>query len=219
MNAEILARDIPLSTARAAHYGTSHVPERRAEQERADYGVKLAADYERFAKLATMSGDDDAVTRLRAKIEKEEAFHAVTKAVNRIVRRKPKNVSTPAKVAELLKLEGVTENNVGDLFRTDTFGDYGFAPYEIKNRNTTILSRRPAGSRAWRCDMERCVNCLALIWKLGGDPEWEGKDHSKGKPGTVIMSDDEKREVPACLECANTASIALPIVRRLNEAA
>lgn len=44
--------DIPDDVSRAAHRGTSHVPERRGEQEREDYARTLAGDLERLSKLA-----------------------------------------------------------------------------------------------------------------------------------------------------------------------
>mgnify|MGYP001607055605 CR=1 FL=1 len=45
--------DIPVELARAAHAGTSFVPEERAGQERAGYAETLAGDWERLSKLAT----------------------------------------------------------------------------------------------------------------------------------------------------------------------
>lgn len=45
--------DIPLDLARSAHAGTSFVPERRGDQERASYAAQLALDYNELAKLAT----------------------------------------------------------------------------------------------------------------------------------------------------------------------
>jgi hypothetical protein len=47
-----LANDIPQDLARAAHEGTSFVPEHRAQQEQAEYAATLRADYEELAKLA-----------------------------------------------------------------------------------------------------------------------------------------------------------------------
>lgn len=44
--------DIPVTLARAAHEGTSFVPERRADAERSDYAATLKADYESLGKLA-----------------------------------------------------------------------------------------------------------------------------------------------------------------------
>ncbi len=64
--------------------------------------------------------------------------------------------------------------------------------------------------------MRICCNCCWPIWQLGGDPEWEGQDHSKGRPGTVITSTDETKEVDACLECANTREIVERVVAQLD---
>jgi hypothetical protein len=46
------ASDVPEALARAAHAGTSHVPEERARQEREGYAATLAADYLALQKLA-----------------------------------------------------------------------------------------------------------------------------------------------------------------------
>ena len=48
----VFANDVPHDLAQAAHQGTSFVPERRAEQEQADYAATLRADYEELTKLA-----------------------------------------------------------------------------------------------------------------------------------------------------------------------
>lgn len=56
MNATILDNleaDIPRNVAQSAHYGTSFVPERRAEQEQQGYAETLRGDYENLSKLAT----------------------------------------------------------------------------------------------------------------------------------------------------------------------
>lgn len=45
MDLSNLESDIPLEVARAAHQGTSFVPEQRAEQERRDYAETLKSDY------------------------------------------------------------------------------------------------------------------------------------------------------------------------------
>jgi hypothetical protein len=59
MNAEQFKADIPLSTALAAHNGTSFVPERRADQEQEGYANDLARDYETFRELAEKNGTLD----------------------------------------------------------------------------------------------------------------------------------------------------------------
>lgn len=48
--------DIPLTTAHAAHYGTSLVPERRAVQEQDGYAETLTRDYATLSELAARNG-------------------------------------------------------------------------------------------------------------------------------------------------------------------
>lgn len=52
MNAETFRSDIPLSSAVAAHYGTSWVPEKRGQSEQSEYADTLAADYQQFLAAA-----------------------------------------------------------------------------------------------------------------------------------------------------------------------
>lgn len=60
------AADIPADLARAAHAGTSFVPEKRGQQEQAEYAATLAADYADLLKIC----DTD---EKRAKLEEEFA--------------------------------------------------------------------------------------------------------------------------------------------------
>jgi hypothetical protein len=53
------ADDIPLDLAIRAHAGTSHVPERRGEQERADYARTLEADWQALSALSALATTDD----------------------------------------------------------------------------------------------------------------------------------------------------------------
>ncbi len=46
------ANDLPQDLARSAHHGTSFVPERRAQQEQAEYAAALRRDFEELAALA-----------------------------------------------------------------------------------------------------------------------------------------------------------------------
>jgi len=50
---EYFEHDIPIDVAQAAHHNTSHVPERRAEQERASYAATLRQDLEALSRFAT----------------------------------------------------------------------------------------------------------------------------------------------------------------------
>lgn len=216
------ANDIPYDLAYRAHSGSSFVPEKRAEQERAEYARVLEADYQHLAKFADtdekrqlldeefaryragyrkrvlarlsartrcmstmiagpsnfpvrqqekrsetahrrleeqiafrkrameairkklappprpiMSGDDDAIERLEAKIAKAEKLQGIMREANRIVRRKPKDELTDEKRAQLVEL-GVPERKVAELFEPDYMGRMGFPNYLLTNNNANI---------------------------------------------------------------------------------
>lgn len=219
--------DIPLDLARAAHSGTSHVPEERGAQERATYAKTLAADRAKFeewaggdpAKLAAleseferyragfckrflahlsarsrclstmvtggsnfpvrraekasdsadkrlaellefrsrslaairrvlrpeeapiMSGDEDAVERLRAKIEDAERHQERMKLVNATIRKHVKG-GTDAQVAALVALGNIGEAAAREMIRPDFMGRIGFADYETRNNAANIRRMR-----------------------------------------------------------------------------
>jgi hypothetical protein len=56
MSSPDFENDIPESLARAAHYGTSFVPDKRAAQERSSYATTLREDYKSFHEHATIGG-------------------------------------------------------------------------------------------------------------------------------------------------------------------
>lgn len=69
-------------------------------------------------------------------------------------------------------------------------------------------------------DAPRCAGCNWPLWNLATaerdvDPLWEGRNHERGKPATVITNADETKEVDACIECANDR----PTYDRIREAA
>ncbi len=217
-----LEDDIPLTTAIAAHNGTSFVPEKRGASERTGYAETLRSDYESLAKLADtdekrslldeefttyragyrkhvlawlhsrsrivstmiagpsnfpvrqmekrsnwahnhlqrllsfreraleairkklcpgprpiMSGDDDAVERLEAKISDAERLQAAMREANKIVRSKPKNQPTPEKITALVAL-GLKAANAASLFEPDFCGRLGFPDYKLANNNANI---------------------------------------------------------------------------------
>lgn len=223
-NTEFLA-DIPEALARAAHAGTSFVPEDRARQEREGYAATLAADWAALERLATtdekratlaaefaryrqgyrrrtlaqlgaksaclstmiagpsnfptrrmqkrgatadkrlnelvefraralkairralcpeagpvMSGDSDAVERLKAKIEKAEAVQARMKEANAAIRKHAK-AGPEAQVAALVAL-GITEPNARELIKPDFAGRVGFAAFETSNNAANIRRMR-----------------------------------------------------------------------------
>lgn len=213
--------DIPISVARAAHSGTSFVPEKRADQEITSFANTLSSDYRsllRYArtpeKLATlreafggyragyrtryvamllarsrcmstmitggsnfptarnakhnssadkrisdaidyrkhqldkirkaltpelapiMSGDDDAVSRLTAKIAKLEDFQAKAKVVNATIRKHAK-AGPDAQAAALVAL-GYREESARNALVPNVMGYAGIPPYELTNNNANI---------------------------------------------------------------------------------
>ncbi len=83
------------------------------------------------------SDDDDATEQLEAKVAKLEARRTAIKATNKIVRRKPKNEITDAKVAELVAM-GYTDANAHALFEPDFCGRIGHPSYVLQNLGGNI---------------------------------------------------------------------------------
>ena len=230
MNPTDLIHDIPESLARAAHAGTSFVPEQRAEQERSGYAATLTQDWAALAKLADtdakratlddeftryrqgyrrrviaylgarsacvstmiagpskfptrrmqkrgatadrrtedllefrtralaairkalrpedrpiMSGDSDAVARLKENIAKAEALQEKMRRANAAIRKHAK-AGRDAQVAALAEL-GIPEGVSKILLERDFAGRVGFADYETRNNGANIrrMKERLAG--------------------------------------------------------------------------
>jgi len=218
---DIFANDILIQLARAAHAGTSFSPDRRGDQEIADYVQTLQTDLKTLERYATtdekrarletefaryregyrrrflvylgaksacvstmiagssnfnfrraqkrsasadkrtadliefrdralaairkaltpelapiMSGDADAVERLREKIAKLEKRQAHMKAVNAVIRKHAKT-GTEAQVAALAIL-GCSEAIAREFLKPDFCGRVGFESFEMKNDGANI---------------------------------------------------------------------------------
>ena len=214
--------DIPLSTAIAAHNGTSFTPEKRGDQECQSYANTLAHDYASLAKYATtdekratldeefrtyragyrsryvamlsaksrtmstmitggsnfptrrnakrgatadkrtedvvgfreralaaitkalrpelrpvMSGDEDAVERLEAKIAKAEAFQEQAKALNVVIRKHAK-AGPDAQVKAIMETFKFSEETARKAIAPDFCGRIGVPAYELQNNNANI---------------------------------------------------------------------------------
>ena len=121
------------------------------------------------------SDDPNAPEKLRAKIERLTKTQEVMKAANQIVRRKPKNEATDAKLAELEAL-GLKEYQARKLFEVDFAGRIGFPSYELTNNNANIRRLK-----------ERLVEVEALPDE-GDEPQ-----EFKFGPVTVEHNPDEGR--------------------------
>jgi len=83
------------------------------------------------------SDDPDAVEALEAKIAGLEAERERNKQANRIIRKKPKNESTPEKIAALTALLG-SEAEAVALFTPDFCGRVGIPSYRSQNLSGNI---------------------------------------------------------------------------------
>jgi hypothetical protein len=81
-----------------------------------------------------MSGDADAVERLRADLKDAEEGHAMMKAANVAIRK-------GGGVPELVAL-GFTEAQAAEVLKPDCFGGVGFASYSLTNSNGRIKRLR-----------------------------------------------------------------------------
>src|SRR5574343_1210604 len=128
--------------------GPANFPVARAEKaNRAEHTASLAATsyYDKIIKEAkqeayyaahpearpVMSGDSDAVERLRDRLAKLEKAQQTMIAVNKIVRKQPIDR------AALVALLG-TEERAEEILKPDCFGGIGFAGFSLTNNRAEI---------------------------------------------------------------------------------
>jgi len=128
-----------------------------------------AAGLEKQLKRTIFWDDDDAIEKLEARIAGLEKQRDAIKTANRIVRRKPKNESTPAKLAELRDVFG-EKFDAAKLFEPDSCGRYGFPAYHCQNLGGNI---------------RRCRDRLAAVKRQ------QERSDSAAEAGGVIVEGDE----------------------------
>ncbi len=89
----------------------------------------------RLANAPISADDDDAITKLQAKIAKAEEQQELMKAINKVV--KSKKLDDAAKRAKLVEM-GVGERLIGECLEPDFAGRYGIPPYMLSNNNANI---------------------------------------------------------------------------------
>jgi len=106
---------------------------------KADYHEHKAATIEgRLESDSVISSDDpDAVEKLDAKIKRLESEQERMKAVNRIVREKPRNERTDGKIERLVAL-GLNAGSAEKVFEPDFGGRIGIPAYALQNNNGNI---------------------------------------------------------------------------------
>ena len=83
-----------------------------------------------------MSGDADAVERLKEEIQKAKTKQEHMKAVNAAIRKHAK-AGAVAQLAALMNL-GISEAHATLILEPNCFGDSGFEPFELTNNNANI---------------------------------------------------------------------------------
>lgn len=118
--------------------------EHRASESLAEYRTRALAAIRRAVRpdlQPIMSGDSDAVERLRAEVAKLERLQDQMKACNAVIRRTAKD-GPEAQVAALVALGWFGEGRARDLLKPDFCGRVGFADFEIKNNGANIRRLR-----------------------------------------------------------------------------
>ena len=118
-----------------------HIADRRRDEFlefRAKAKARLRRKYDpRIIANAPISSDDDeAITKLQAKINKAEALQEMMKQANKVVRTK--KLSAEEKVTALIEIEGMTEALAREILKPDYMGRVGFASYQLQNNNANI---------------------------------------------------------------------------------
>ena len=108
-----------------------------AQSNKADYYAEKAAAAENNNSIS--SDDPEAVTKLKEKLESLVKTQDLMKACNRIIKSKPKNESTPAKL-EKIKVLGLNNKIAEELFKPQYGRFYGFQSYQLSNNNAKISS-------------------------------------------------------------------------------
>ncbi len=138
-----------------------------------------------------MSGDSDAVARLREKIEAAEKVQVAMKASNAAIRKHAK-AGPEAQIAALVAL-GRTEATARALLQPDFCGRIGFADYEMTNNNANIrrMKERLAGLERTKAEpakeqegefarLEDCPAENRIRLFFPGKPSAEVRDRLKG---------------------------------------
>ena len=110
-------------------------------QDMAGHHTSKAEGISRQLDSSIFSDDPDAIEALTAKVAKLEAEREKIKAINKIIRRKPKNETTTEKIAELAALVD-SEVVAQQLFEPDFAGRIGFPSYVLQNLGGNITTAR-----------------------------------------------------------------------------
>jgi len=130
--------------------GPANFPVRRAEKANASADNRLRELCEvteraqksitkRIRKLAVINAGGELVLAKELLAEREKT-QVNMKAINKIIRSKPKYTETPEKIEKIMKLTGFSEGTAKGSFTPDFCGRVGFASFELTNLNARIKS-------------------------------------------------------------------------------
>ena len=105
----------------------------------ADHHHEKAAGIQRQLDRSIFSDDENAIKELEKRIEGREKERTFNNSVNKIIRRKPKNESTPEKLIEFETL-GISAATAAKLFEPDFCGRVGVPAYVNQNLGGNISS-------------------------------------------------------------------------------
>lgn len=106
--------------------------------ERVTKAIRKAQYYEAHPEARPISNsDEDALPRLKAKLEKLEQERELNNAINKIVRREPRSEYTDVKGEEMRKL-GLSDRVIAEIFKPDFCGAAGIPAYVNQNLGGNI---------------------------------------------------------------------------------
>lgn len=137
---------------------------------------------------AISSDAPDAIELLREKLAKMEATQERYKAINKIVRRAPKNQETPEKLRDLDALD-IGERVAKKLFVED-YGRFGIPSYELTNNNANMRRvRERIAEQEARAEMEHVEESInGCTVELNPDDN-RVRIYFPGKPDPDLRSD------------------------------
>ena len=115
----------------------NHMSKSIEHSDMADHHRSKAAGIQSQLDNSIFSDDADAIEQLKARIEGREKERAMNNAVNKIIRKKPKNEKTPEKI-EALAVLGIKEVIAVKLFEPDFCGRIGIPSYVNQNLSGNI---------------------------------------------------------------------------------
>lgn len=128
------------------------------------------------SRQAIRLGDAGAAERLTEKIDKLEAFQAIMREANKVVRSwRNKKITSEEAIDELMGFDGISERSAQKLLQPDFCGRYGFADYELSNNGANIRRLK-----------ERLVDVQRLAER---DAETEGAGREWTFEGGTVVED------------------------------